>query len=73
MRVIGCFLQFFITLSVKAQHNTNAISIIYKNCTPCHRKGEAGSFPFENYKQIKAKAQLIKYVVNKGIMPPWKA
>lgn len=73
-RVIFCVILLAVTLNVTAQeHAAGAISIIYKNCTPCHRKGEAGTFPFENYKQIKDKAQLIKYIVNKGIMPPWKA
>jgi len=47
--------------------------IIFKNCTPCHRKGEAAPFPLENYEQVKEKIQLIQYVIQKGIMPPWKA
>ncbi|MCW3125129.1 MAG: hypothetical protein JWO03_787 [Bacteroidetes bacterium] len=46
--------------------------IIYNKCTPCHQKGEAGPMLLESWKQIKGQSKLIKYVVDKGIMPPWK-
>ncbi len=47
--------------------------IIYKNCTSCHRRGEAGSFRLLTYQDAAAHAQLLKYVTQSGYMPPWPA
>lgn len=45
--------------------------IIYENCTSCHRPGEIGPMPFTNYSQVKAYANMIKYVTEIRYMPPW--
>lgn len=47
--------------------------IIFKNCTPCHRPGEAGPFPFLNYRDVRKRAKMIKYVTSIHYMPPWPA
>lgn len=47
--------------------------IIYKNCTPCHRPGEAGPFDLLGYKDAVKKGNLIKFVTQNGYMPPWPA
>ena len=47
--------------------------IIQKNCQTCHRAGEVAPFALENYKQAAAKAQMLKAVTAKRLMPPWKA
>jgi len=47
--------------------------IIYKNCTPCHRPGEAGPFPLISYEDVSRKSKMIAYVTHKNIMPPWPA
>jgi hypothetical protein len=47
--------------------------IIHKNCTPCHRKGEAGPFELLTYKEVHRKANMIALVTEKKIMPPWPA
>lgn len=53
---------------------TNRIApIIYKNCTPCHRKGEAGGYSFVTYQEIARHADLIAAVTKDGYMPPWPA
>ncbi len=53
---------------------TNRIApIIYKNCTPCHRKGEAGGYSFVTYQEISKHADLIASVTKSGYMPPWPA
>ncbi|MBC8137393.1 MAG: cytochrome c [Fibrella sp.] len=46
--------------------------IVYKNCTPCHRKGEAGPFPLEGYTDAKRMASMLALVTRKRLMPPWK-
>jgi hypothetical protein len=47
--------------------------IIFKNCTPCHRTGEAGPFTLLNYSDAKRNANKIKFVTKTGYMPPWPA
>ncbi len=47
--------------------------IIFKNCTPCHREGEAGPFTLLNYSDAKRNAKKIKFVTKTGYMPPWPA
>jgi len=47
--------------------------IIYRNCTTCHRKGEAGSFELVTYQDAASRSQLIKFVTGSHFMPPWPA
>lgn len=47
--------------------------IIYKNCTGCHRPGEAGSFPLLTYQDVSSRSQLIRFVTQNRFMPPWPA
>lgn len=48
-------------------------TIIYNNCTKCHRPNEIGPFPMTSYAEIKPWAPTIKYVTSIRYMPPWKA
>lgn len=45
--------------------------IIYKNCSGCHRPGEAGPFPLLTYDDVRRRAQLIEIVTQSRYMPPW--
>ena len=48
--------------------------VISKNCIKCHNKKDGvGPFPLETYDDVIKNIKLIKYVTEKGIMPPWKA
>lgn len=47
--------------------------IIYKNCTSCHRKGEAGPFPLMTYQDAASRSKLIRFVTKTRFMPPWPA
>jgi len=47
--------------------------IIQKNCLTCHRDGGVAPFSLESYDQVVAKAQTIKYAVDRNYMPPWYA
>ncbi len=53
--------------------SNNIASIVYKNCTPCHRPGESGPFNLVSYADAVKKAKLIKFVTQTGYMPPWPA
>src|SRR5215471_17718352 len=47
--------------------------IIFKNCAPCHRPGEAGPFPLLTYENVVNKAKTIAAVTKARYMPPWPA
>lgn len=47
--------------------------IIYKNCTPCHRPGEAAPFSLLTYRDVASRSKLIKFVTQSRFMPPWPA
>jgi hypothetical protein len=47
--------------------------IIFKNCSPCHRPGEAGPFPLLTYEDVLRKARTIQAVTESRYMPPWPA
>ncbi len=47
--------------------------IVFKNCTPCHRPGEAGPFTLLSYSDAKKSANKIKFVTQTRYMPPWPA
>lgn len=53
--------------------NEHIAPIIHANCSPCHRKGEAGPFDLVVYKDVVSKSKTIAKVVSKGLMPPWPA
>lgn len=48
-------------------------TIIYTNCTPCHRPGQSGSFDLLRYSDAVKRAKLIRFVTGTGYMPPWPA
>ncbi len=47
--------------------------IIYKNCSSCHRPGEAGPFSLLTYQDAKSRSALMKFVTKTRFMPPWPA
>jgi hypothetical protein len=47
--------------------------VIFKNCTPCHRPGEAGPFNLLSYEDAVKNANKIKFVTTTRFMPPWPA
>lgn len=47
--------------------------IIDRNCTECHRDGEAGPFPLVTRKDVLAQREMIATVVEARSMPPWFA
>ena len=53
--------------------NGQIASIIYQNCSSCHRPGEAAPFALLSYKDVAKKAHTIAKVTAARIMPSWKA
>jgi hypothetical protein len=47
--------------------------IVFKNCAPCHRPGEAGPFSLLTYQDVVRKARTIAAVTHSRYMPPWPA
>jgi hypothetical protein len=53
--------------------NHDIAPIIYRNCSSCHRPGEAAPFALLSYADVKKKAKTIADATESRIMPPWKA
>ncbi len=47
--------------------------IIYKNCSSCHRPGEAAPFSLLSYQDVAKRGRLIAEATASRYMPPWKA
>src|SRR5712672_1731072 len=45
--------------------------VVWKNCSACHRKGEAGPFELITYEQVKKHANQMVKVTGSRFMPPW--
>src|ERR1043166_5702438 len=45
--------------------------IVYRNCSPCHRPGEATPFSLLTYEDVKRHAKQIADVTKRRYMPPW--
>ena len=48
-------------------------SIIFKNCTPCHRSGQVAPFTLMNYNEVARHSKEIVELTANRQMPPWKA
>ena len=53
--------------------NREIAPIVFQNCTPCHRPGEAAPFALLSYGDVAKKAKMIARVTTAHEMPPWKA
>ncbi|HWX19917.1 MAG TPA: hypothetical protein VN578_08440 [Candidatus Binatia bacterium] len=52
--------------------NEQVAPIIYRNCSPCHRPGEAAPFSLLSYQDVVRKGKTIARVTASRLMPPWK-
>ena len=53
--------------------NKDIAPIVFRQCASCHRPGEVAPFPLLSYRDVSKRAGQIREVVEKRIMPPWKA
>ena len=73
------FIAFFIAscssskLPENITYSEHIAGIIFKNCSSCHRPGEAGPFTLLTFQDAVSRAKLIKYVTQTRYMPPWPA
>jgi mono/diheme cytochrome c family protein len=47
--------------------------IVFANCAPCHRPGEAAPFSLLSYRDVRPLAKAIATTTASHVMPPWKA
>jgi hypothetical protein len=73
LALISCSEENSKIVSSEITWSENIAPIIYKNCTPCHRPGEAGGFSLLTYNDALKKANQIKFVTRTRYMPPWPA
>src|SRR5689334_23439891 len=53
--------------------NKDIAPIVYKNCSSCHRPGEAAPFSLLSYEDVVRKAKTVGKATASRSMPPWKA
>jgi Flp pilus assembly protein TadD len=51
--------------------NRDIASILFKNCSPCHRPSQPGPFNLLTYDDVKKRAKQIAEITSKRAMPPW--
>ncbi len=62
-----------ITANAAPTFNKDIAPILYKNCSVCHRPGEAAPFSLLTYADAKKKSATLAKAVHNRAMPPWKA
>ena len=72
-------ITIMLNLSFTLNYSEDISSMIYNNCTSCHRAGEIGAFlPLTNYSEVNSNKYWIAYAIEgiddrhgDPIMPPW--
>jgi hypothetical protein len=62
-----------IAFGITPTFNQHIAPIIYRNCSACHRPGEAAPFSLLSYEDTRKKAKTIAKAITAHVMPPWKA
>ena len=52
--------------------NEHVAPILFANCTPCHRPGEAAPFQLLSYRDARPLARAMAAAAAARVMPPWK-
>ncbi len=47
--------------------------IVHSRCSPCHTHTSADTMGLVSYEEVKAKAKIIQYMIERERMPPWPA
>ncbi|MEY2408963.1 MAG: hypothetical protein QOF48_1633 [Verrucomicrobiota bacterium] len=63
----------FAAMAGPVTFNRDVAPIIHRNCSSCHRPGEAAPFPLLTYADVAKKGSMISKVTTSHLMPPWKA
>ncbi len=69
----GCIVdtQISSNASIETTWHKQVSRLMTSKCQLCHRPGQAGPFPLETYEQVVQRKAMIKFVLEKNIMPPW--
>lgn len=51
--------------------NRDVAPIIWKQCAPCHRAGQAAPFALITYDEVRSKGRQILKAIQENYMPPW--
>ena len=70
-RLLCCALLAAAPARAAVDFYTQIAPIVYQNCSPCHRPGEAAPFALLSYDDVKRRAALIADVTRRRYMPPW--
>ena len=75
---IGCLIEAGSNVSHRIESDTptfttDIVPILFQHCSRCHRRGEVAPFSLLTYEDTVAHASQIRVVVNRRLMPPWKA
>jgi len=62
-----------VTAVAKSTFTEQVAPIIFQNCAPCHRPGEAAPFPLMTFDQVRKHGRQITEVTGTKFMPPWHA
>jgi cytochrome c553 len=73
MRIFFLLVCFAGLGSAQVTFNGQVASIIYKNCSACHRPGEAAPFSLLSYRDAATHGEMIAAATSARIMPPWRA
>ena len=71
LAALGAFLGATASAQPPLTFARDIAPIVYRNCAPCHRPGEAGPFPLLSYQDVKKHAPEIAEVTGRRFMPPW--
>ncbi len=71
--VIGILAVWPVASAQSATFNHDIAPIIYRNCSSCHRPGEAAPFALLSYPDVVKKGKTIAKATASRVMPPWKA
>jgi mono/diheme cytochrome c family protein len=71
LAALGAFLAATASAQAPLTFAHDIAPIVYQNCAPCHRPGEAGPFPLLSYQDVKKHAPEIADVTTRRFMPPW--
>jgi tetratricopeptide (TPR) repeat protein/mono/diheme cytochrome c family protein len=70
-RVFSCLALALPAVAAPVTFNQQIAPILYKNCAPCHRPGEAAPFTLLSYQDAKQHAGQIAAATKRRYMPPW--
>ena len=73
-KAYGCELELPVKRVVKTKwtYEKDVKNLFSKKCMICHFDKQS-SIPLGNYKEVKQRVAMIRYVVDNNIMPPWYA